>query len=150
VGWLYAHLGQYDQALTHCQRALSLHRDSGHRGGTADTLDSLGYVYLHMGDFAQAKASYLKAIEAYREIVDPFGEGNSLAGLGDTLLGEGDPSAAQEAWRRSVAILDRLPHPLADDVRLKLRDLEFSLDREDDAAGTPDQEQLPAAATTAR
>ena len=23
VGWLYAHLGQYDRALTHCQRALS-------------------------------------------------------------------------------------------------------------------------------
>ena len=34
VGWLYAHLGQYHRALTHCQRALSLHRDSGHRGGT--------------------------------------------------------------------------------------------------------------------
>ena len=37
VGWLYAHLGQYDQALIHCQRALSLHRESGYRGGTADT-----------------------------------------------------------------------------------------------------------------
>ena len=46
VGWLYAHLGQYDRALTHCQRALSLHRDSGHRGGTADTLDSIGYAEL--------------------------------------------------------------------------------------------------------
>ena len=46
VGWLYAHLGQYDQALIHCQRALSLHRESGYRGGTADTMDSLGYVYL--------------------------------------------------------------------------------------------------------
>ena len=78
VGWLYAHLGQYDRALTHCQRALSLHRDSGHRGGTADTLDSLGFVYLHLGDIAQAKAHYTRAIEAYREIGTPFGEGNSL------------------------------------------------------------------------
>ena len=52
VGWLYAHLGQYDQALTHCQRALSLHRDSGHRGGTADTLDSMGYIYLHLDELA--------------------------------------------------------------------------------------------------
>jgi hypothetical protein len=49
-----------------------------------------------------------------------------------------------------VLILDRLPHPLADDVRLKLRDLESSLERDEDAAGPPDQEQLPAAATTAR
>ena len=134
VGWLYAHLGQYDQALTHCQQALSLHRDSGHRGGTADTLDSLGYIYLHLGDIAQAKAHYTKAIEAYREISAPFGVGNSLTGLGDALLAEGAPSAAGAAWREAVAILDRLPHPLADEVRVRLRDLD----------------RLTGAATTAR
>src|SRR5207237_3749485 len=114
-GWLYAHLGQYDQALTHCQRALALHRDSGHRGGAADTLDSLGYVYLHLADFAQAKTHYTMAVEAYREIGSPFGEGNSLAGLGNALYGEGSLPAAEAAWREAVATLDRLPHPLADD-----------------------------------
>ncbi len=124
VGWLYAHLGQYDRALTHCQQALSLHRDSGHRGGTADTLDSLGYIYLHLGDFAQAKAHYAKAIEAYREIGSPLGVGNSLTGLGDALLAEGAPSAAGTAWREAVAILDRLPHPRADEVRVRLHDLD--------------------------
>jgi DNA-binding SARP family transcriptional activator/tetratricopeptide (TPR) repeat protein len=124
VGWLYAHLGQYDQALIHCQRALSLHRDSGHRGGTADTLDSLGYVYLHLGDFGLAKAHYGKAIEAYREISSPFGVGHSLSGLGDALLAEGAPAAAGAAWREAVTILDRLPHPLADEVRVRLRSLE--------------------------
>lgn len=123
VGWLYAHLGQYDQALTHCQRALSLHRESGHRGGAADTLDSLGFVYLRLEDTAQAKAHYTRAIEAYREISSPFGEGNSLVGLGDALLAEGDREAAAAAWRESVAILDRLPHALADEVRARLRDL---------------------------
>src|SRR6266851_5671898 len=123
VGWLYAHLGQYDRALTHCQRALSLHRDSGHRGGTADTLDSIGFVYLHLGDITEAKAHYRKAIEAYREIGSPFGEGNSLAGLGDALAAEGDPGAAEPAWREAIAILDRLPHPRADQVRARLRDL---------------------------
>ena len=127
VGWLYAHLGQYDKALTHCQRALALHRDSGHRGGTADTLDSLGYVHLHLGEFGQAKAHYAKAIEAYREIGAPWGEGNSLAGLGDALLAEGDLEAAAAAWRDAVAILDRLPHPLAQATRARLRDLEASL-----------------------
>jgi tetratricopeptide (TPR) repeat protein len=139
VGWLYAHLGQYDRALTHCQRALSLHRDSGHRGGTADTLDSIGYVYLHLGDTAQAKAHYTKAIEAYREIGSPFGEGNSLGGLGDALLAEGDREGARAAWRESVAILDRLPHPLADDIRAKLSDL-----------GPGEPGQLTGAVTAAR
>ena len=127
VGWLYAHLGQYDRALTHCQRALSLHRDSSHRGGTADTLDSIGFVYLQLGDIAQAKAHYTKAIEAYREIGSPFGEGNSLAGLGNALLAEGDLRAAEAAWRQAIAILDRLRHPLADEVRARLCHLEADL-----------------------
>jgi tetratricopeptide (TPR) repeat protein len=139
VGWLYAHLGQYDRALTHCQRALSLHRDSGHRGGTADTLDSIGYVYLHLGDTAQAKVHYTKAIEAYREIGAPFGEGNSLTGLGDALLAEGDREAARAAWHDAIVILDRLPHPLADEVRAKLSGL-----------GPGEPGQLTGAATAAR
>jgi tetratricopeptide (TPR) repeat protein len=141
VGWLYAHLGQYDQALVHCQRALGLHRDSGHRGGAADTLDSLGYVYLHLADFGQAKAHYKMAVEAYREIGSPFGEGNSLAGLGDALLGEGSVTGAEAAWREAVAILDRLPHPLADEIRARLRALE---------AGPADRGQLAGTVTTAR
>jgi DNA-binding SARP family transcriptional activator/Tfp pilus assembly protein PilF len=139
VGWLYAQLGQYDRALTHCQRALSLHRDSGHRGGTADTLDSIGYVYLHLGDIVQAKAHYTKAIEAYREIGAPFGEGNSLSGLGDALLAEGDREAARTAWHDAIVMLDRLPHPLADDVRAKLS-----------ALGPGEHGQLTGAATAAR
>jgi DNA-binding SARP family transcriptional activator/tetratricopeptide (TPR) repeat protein len=124
VGWLYAHLGQYDDALSHCQRALSLHRESGHRGGAADTLDSLGFVYLHLGDLEQAQAHYLQAIDAYREIGAPFGEGNSLAGLGDVLLRAGDPNAARTLYLQAAAILDALPHPLADVIRGKLDDLD--------------------------
>jgi tetratricopeptide (TPR) repeat protein len=150
VGWLYAHLGQYEQALTHCQRALSLHRESGHRGGAADTLDSIGFVYLKLGDTAQAKAHYTRAVEAYRDIGSQFGEGNSLTGLGDALLAEGDRQAAAVAWREAVAILDRLPHALADEVRVRLREL-----KSDGAAGSDDDgpvgpDELTGAVTAVR
>jgi len=124
VGWLYAHLGQYDQALTHCQRSLSLHRESGYRGGAADALDSLGFVYLRLGDLAQARAHYEQAVDAYHEIGAPFGEGNSLAGLAEVLAAEGHPDAARALFAQAAAILDSLPHPRADEVRAKLRDLE--------------------------
>jgi tetratricopeptide (TPR) repeat protein len=140
VGWLYAHLDQYDNALSHCQRALSLHRESGHRGGAADTLDSLGYIYLHLGDLAQAQAHYLQAIDAYREIGAPFGEGNSLAGLGDVLLRGGDPDAARALYLQAAAILDALPHPLADVIRGKLAGLDQDPDADPGAeAGTTDR-----------
>jgi DNA-binding SARP family transcriptional activator/tetratricopeptide (TPR) repeat protein len=160
VGWLYGHLGQYDQALTHCQRALSLHRESGHRGGAADTLDSIGFVYLRLGDTVQAKAHYTRAIEAYRDIASQFGEGNSLTGLGDALLAEGDRQAAAVAWREAVAILDRLPHALADEVRARLRDLERDLESDDahgsdgaaarDGDGPVGPDELTGAVTAAR
>jgi DNA-binding SARP family transcriptional activator/tetratricopeptide (TPR) repeat protein len=136
VGWLYAHLGQYSDALTYCQRALSLHRESGHRGGAADTLDSLGYIYLHLGDLAQARAHYEQAIEAYRELGAVFGEGNSLAGLGDVLASEGHPDAARGAYLEAVAVLDTLPHPLADEVRAKLRALDAQPDTVTEAVTT--------------
>jgi DNA-binding SARP family transcriptional activator/tetratricopeptide (TPR) repeat protein len=162
VGWLYAHLGQYEDALTHCQRALSLHRESGNRLGAADTLDSIGFVYLHLGDLAQAQIHYEQAIDAYREIGVPFGEGNSLAALGDVLLRGGDLAAARSRYLQAAAILDALPHPLADVVHGKLRDLDEGPDRDPlpedghpDAAplpepGHPDRDSLPGAATTAR
>ncbi len=140
VGWLYAHLGQYDQALAHCQRALGLHRESGHRGGTADTLDSLGFIYRHLDDLSQAKACYRQAIDAYREIGAHFGEGNSLSGLGELLAAEGDLDGAREAFRAAVAILDTLPHPLVDQVRTRLRDLDLP----------PDPDQRPEGVTTVR
>ena len=116
VGWLYAHLGQYDQALNHCQRSLGLHRESGNRGGTADTLDSMGFIYRSLGDFNQAKAYYRQAIDGYRELGVPFGQGNSLNGFGDVLVAEGDHHGAREAYLAAAAILDTLPHPLADEV----------------------------------
>jgi len=147
VGWLYAHLGQYDQALTHCRRALSLHRDSGHRAGTADTLDSIGFVHLHLGDLAEAKSHYERAIEAYREIAAPFGEGNSLAGLGNVLLAEGDPAAAVAAWRQGAAVLERLPHPLAEELRARIRRVE---DEGSPDAGRPTGSQLNRAGIAAR
>ncbi len=140
VGWLYAHMDQYDQALAHCLRAMSLHRESGNRGGLADTLDSLGYIYLHLGDLTQAKAHYQQSIDASREIGAPFGQGNSLSGLGDVLLAEGHPEQARACYRQAIAILDTLPHPLADEVRAKLRGLDGQ-----EPTGT-----VPGAATTAR
>jgi DNA-binding SARP family transcriptional activator/tetratricopeptide (TPR) repeat protein len=151
VGWLYAHLGQYEDALTHCQRALSLHRESGHRGGAADTLDSLGFVYLHLGGLPQAQAHYEQAIDAYRELGAPFGEGNSLAGLGDVLLRGGDLEAARSRYEQAAAILDALPHPLADVVRGKLRDLDEDPDADPVASvDQPGPDPSPGAATTDR
>jgi DNA-binding SARP family transcriptional activator/tetratricopeptide (TPR) repeat protein len=142
VGWLYAHMGQYEDALAHCQRALSLHRESGNRVGAADTLDSIGFVHLHLGDLPQAQTHYQQAIDAYREIGTMFGAGNSLAGLGDVLLRSGDLEGARSRYLEAAAVLDAVSHPRADEVRVKLRDLDEDPDAE--------REPAPDAGTTLR
>jgi DNA-binding SARP family transcriptional activator/tetratricopeptide (TPR) repeat protein len=136
TGWLYAHLGQYDEAVSHCMRALSLHRESGHRGGAGDTLDSLGYIYRQIGDHARSRDYYQQAIALYHEIGDSFSEGQSLTGLGDTHADAGNPAQARTVWIRAAALLDTLPHPLADQVRGKLRDLDARLEPDHPAPGT--------------
>jgi DNA-binding SARP family transcriptional activator/tetratricopeptide (TPR) repeat protein len=157
AGWLYAHLGQFDEALAHCQRALGLHRESGYRGGSGDALDSLGFIYRHLGDHAQSREQYGQAVAIYREIGDHFNEGQSLAALGETYAADGDLAAARAAWRRSLAILDRLPHPLADEIRARLEGLEAGLaaapshpDASHPDASHPGPGRLTGAATTAR
>jgi tetratricopeptide (TPR) repeat protein len=128
VGWLHAHLGHYDQALAHCQRAVGLHREAGTQGGVACTLDSIGHIYLRLGDTVQARAYYEQALAMNRENGDPFGEGLALTGLGDTHAAAGDAVAARAAWLEAKAILHRLAHPMADDVRAKLATLDFQVE----------------------
>ena len=86
-------------------------------------------------------------------ISSSYGEGNSLAGLGDALLAEGDLGAAEAAWRESVTVLDRLPHPLADEVRARLRALDAQdghRSEDQGGAGQADAGHLTGAATSAR
>jgi DNA-binding SARP family transcriptional activator/Tfp pilus assembly protein PilF len=124
IGWQYAMLGQHDQALAHCQRALGLLRESGNSAAMADTLDSLGLIYAKLGDNATAKDYYNRAIELSQELGAPFGEARSLSALGDILSDEGDVAGAREAWLKAFTTLDVLRHPYADDVRARLAALD--------------------------
>jgi DNA-binding SARP family transcriptional activator len=125
VGWLYAKLDDYDLALAHCQRAVGLHREAANRAGMAATLDSIGFVYLQSGDLVKAVDYYRQAIETYRDCGDPFGEAVSLTGLGDTLVAAGDTGPARKAWIEAEGILERLAHPLGEQVRGKLATLGY-------------------------
>ncbi len=108
VGWLYAHLGQYAEALRHCEHALDLHRESGSRTGAADTLDSIAFVYEQLGDTVRALAHYEQALDIYRGIGDPEGESRGLIMLGDVQFAAGQRSAAERSWRQAAEVLARI------------------------------------------
>jgi DNA-binding SARP family transcriptional activator len=120
VGGLHGQLGEFEQGLEHCQRAIGLHREAGNFAAAGSDIETMGDIYRWRGDLAAARASYRQAIEVHRDVGAPFEEAKTLVVLGDTLADIGDQPAAARAWQDAEIILDRLAHPLADDVRAKL------------------------------
>ena len=68
----------------------------------------------------QAIICYRHAYERVHELGDEYQEADVLTHLAHAHLAAGNPEPARHAWRRALAILDRLGHPDADDVRAKL------------------------------
>jgi DNA-binding SARP family transcriptional activator/tetratricopeptide (TPR) repeat protein len=124
MGWYLSLLGDHRQALSLCQQALAILEEEGDRYGQAATWDSVGYAHHHLGDYPAAVASYQPALAIERELGYRQGEALSLAHLGDTHHAAGDDEAARTAWRQALAILDELAHPDADQVRVKLDQLD--------------------------
>ncbi len=140
VGEFYADLGQYDLGLSHCQRGLSLNRETGSRVGTAESLRVIGYIHTKRGDLTQARASYEQAVEVFRESGYVVHEAQALTDLGDALAAATNTDGARQAWLAAEAILDRISHPLADEVRTKIAAL---------GAGS-ESDRVPRAVTTGR
>jgi len=120
VGWLHGQLGEFEQGLAHCQRAIGLHREAGNFAAAGSDIQTIGDIYRRRGDLAEARTAYRQAIEVHRDVSAPFDEANALNALGDTLTELGEEQEASRAWRAAAVILDRLAHPLADEVRAKL------------------------------
>jgi tetratricopeptide (TPR) repeat protein len=120
VGGLHGALGLYEQGLAHCQRAIGLHQEAGNFAAAGSDIETMGDIYRWRGDLGQACTAYRQAIEMHRDAGARFEEAKALAVLGDTLADIGDQPAAVRAWQAAQLILDRLAHPLADEVRAKL------------------------------
>jgi len=122
VGFGYAELGEYAQALLYCQRAVAEHRKAGSRASLeASTWDSLAYVYHQLGDYARAVDSYQRALALFGEIGASYLHSQTLRRLGDTYQAMGDVDAAVDAWEHALSILADLAHPDEGQVREKLQ-----------------------------
>jgi tetratricopeptide (TPR) repeat protein len=120
VGYCHALIGNYAEAVAHCERALAASQELGERNTEAATWDSLGYIHHRLGDHQRAVRSYERAIGIYRELADRFNEADSLDNLGDARRDAGDAQAARATWAHALRILTEIGHPDADGVRAKL------------------------------
>lgn len=124
LGWYHALLGHHQQALTHCQQALNISRELGDHDGEAAALDSLGYTYQHIDHHDQAITHYQQSITLYRDLDNHYYQARALMKLGDARHATGNFATTREAWQQALAILDRLGHPDAGTVRVKLDGLD--------------------------
>jgi len=120
IGHAHALIGNYEEAITCCERSLSMMQTVGERRGESAVWDSLGYTHHHRGDFRQAIACYERAIGLARELTDRFNEADALNSLGDVHRSAGDLAAARKAWTRAMWIFEEIDHPDRDQVRAKL------------------------------
>ena len=123
---LHARLGDHEQALACCERALEPHREVGALARAA-VLDSRGEALTHLGSYHLAIESHRQAQEVFHALQYPLHEAAALRRIGEAHLGAGagDVEAARTAWRQALAILDGLTEatPVADELRALLSEL---------------------------
>jgi DNA-binding SARP family transcriptional activator len=122
VGYCHALLGQYQQAIACCQRALAANQALGERSGESDCWDSLGYIHHQLGDHHEAIRCYERSLTLCRELADRYNEAGTLDHIGDAYCRLGNLIAARRAWQQAVRIFDELDHPDSEHARGKLRD----------------------------
>src|SRR6266404_7522940 len=123
IGMYYTFLGNYQEAVVCCQKALTGFGELGNRHGVAHALDSLGSAHQGLGQNARAIACFQQSLEAFRSYGDRFSEAEALTHIGDIHHATGKPPAVRDAWQIALSILSELQHPDLSLIQVKLKDL---------------------------
>lgn len=104
LGYVYAELGELDEAERHLKLAISLWEATGNTAGQASAHHGLGGVCERRGDVRQAIAHAERALELSRAAGHPAGEADALNALGwcQGLMGEHE--LAFQACEQALAI----------------------------------------------
>jgi DNA-binding SARP family transcriptional activator len=122
VGYMYAELGEHERGLPYCIEGLEGFRRNGDLVGEAQALDSIGYIRHRRGELPESAACFQNTIRIYRDLGERRGEATALTQLGDVWRDAGDVTEARTAWGQALAIFEELGHPLADELRDRLRE----------------------------
>nr|MBP9893572.1 tetratricopeptide repeat protein [Planctomycetota bacterium] len=81
IGGIYQVQGRYTEALEYFERALTIQRATGDRGGEGGTLNNIGAIYDNQGRYAEALGTYQQALAIWTEVGNRVGEGTTLNNL---------------------------------------------------------------------
>ncbi|MFG2030515.1 tetratricopeptide repeat protein [Streptomyces sp. NPDC048825] len=117
-------LGRFDEAIAVLEQALTVLRSIGDRWAEGIALDILGTAHHRLQRHDDAVAYFHQALDTHADIGNRSGEAHTLGNLGDVHLAADDPEAARTNWQQALAILEKVDHPDAEEIRGRLRRLE--------------------------
>jgi CHAT domain-containing protein/Tfp pilus assembly protein PilF len=104
VAITYKNLGEFQQALSHYERALEGQERSGDKYGVMSTLLNAGNVYSLLGDSERAIDHYERSLVMARAVNERRGQGLLLGNLGSAWLESGEPARAIPYLRQSLEL----------------------------------------------
>ncbi|MFI8387904.1 tetratricopeptide repeat protein [Streptomyces sp. NPDC085540] len=116
--------GDYDNATTHLEQGLTLHRDIGHRNGEAEVLNELGQVFTETRGPAAAMSVYEEALKIARALSLPLEGAQALEGIARCHAKTANPEAALAGLREALTVYRRLGVPEERDAAGLLAELE--------------------------
>ena len=104
VGWVAAHLGDYEYAKSCCEKALKMNHTHlpADPSLTGMMLDSLGFIAAGMGRHEDAIGYYDKARAQYASNDDTYFDAETLDHLGHPYRALGQLDKAREAWQAAM------------------------------------------------
>jgi len=124
VGWFHTLLGEHALAIEYCQQALDLQTLLGDQMGATQSWHSIGYAHKQLGDHARAIACYEKALELVHRNGNLVTEARVLIELANLRRELGDVESARSGWQQAHDILAHLAHPEADEVLVRLAEVQ--------------------------
>ena len=101
VGWVAAHLGDYEYAKSCCEKALKMNQSHlpADPSLTGMMLDSLGFIAAGMGRYEDAIGYYQRARAQYASSDDTYFDAETLDHLGHPYRALGQFDKARETWQ---------------------------------------------------
>jgi tetratricopeptide (TPR) repeat protein len=121
IGYSHALAGDYQQAISYCERALPAIQGLGDVSMESNTWHSLGHIYHQLGSCQHAIDCYERSAALSRDLGDLFNEADTLSQLGTVHQSAGDLVAARRAWAQALRIFEEIGHPDAWRIRARLR-----------------------------
>jgi tetratricopeptide (TPR) repeat protein len=110
IGWVDAHLGDFDQAKKHWEKGLELAMEINHKGNIGFLYSNLGWVEDRWGNFKQAEKHFETGLKIAREIGYLNMIGVILTNMGAAKIHRGDYENAKKDLKEGLDIVEKSGH----------------------------------------